>query len=259
MHYPPGVLQELSETDPKGVAIAVATVNHVYVNELVSSNDQRADDNVTKLNAIEPAQDTESTKEAMDSLDQLSDRLDKEEETQNTDNEAETSSNKANGSVVYANLLTEQSNGASAEDLIQFDGNSNGSGQSHQENTDTSKTVEEETEEEPNPDYDIKAVRFHTEVLDADENKLEPLRNKEEEQLENTEEDIDTSEKADSDNEQNTQADAFDKTTDAPASLINDESEKDNLDEEIPADGERAEEEINSPNFYFAEEVSTHF
>lgn len=35
---------------------------------------------------------------------------------------------------------------------------------------------DEDEGEEPNPDYNIKAVRFSTQVLDADENKLEPLK-----------------------------------------------------------------------------------
>lgn len=85
-----------------------------------------------------------------------------------------------NTNIVYAQVEMppdNQSNnfteGDEAEaDLIRF-GN---------ENLDNANHADEEKEsvtaDEPNPDYDVKQVRFHSEVLDADENKLEPLKNK---------------------------------------------------------------------------------
>ncbi|XP_061196044.1 cadherin-87A-like [Saccostrea echinata] len=66
------------------------------------------------------------------------------------------------------------------------------------------KREQNEDEDEPNPDYEVKAVRFSTQVLDTDENKFEPLKEKDStdakkdeesgEDIDEREEDIDSQE-----------------------------------------------------------------
>lgn len=66
-------------------------------------------------------------------------------------------------------------------DLITFDSESNNVANGQWDNESETSAPDNEIEEEPQPDYNQKQVRFHTEVLDAGENKIEPLKVKSEE------------------------------------------------------------------------------
>ena len=110
------------------------------------------------------------------------------------------------------------------------------------------KQIEEE-DEEPNPDYDVKAVRFSEQVLDTEENKFEPLREKEDhaelKKDEESGEDIDD----DVDDDDVVVEDHEDEESTADVNEEVDER-KDDKDDDF-GDGiesERTDEEILSPN-----------
>lgn len=241
------------------------------MNEIPYTNaeNQELSDEETR-NEIDKTSDRErstSVNEAMEHLAQLTDRLDKEEEPLTTDSDLPTNLNTStNGNVTYANLVIGPETISRPNDLIDFDSDENDKAHKVSE---SEQNENKDEEDEPNPDYDIKAVRFHSEVLDADENKLQPLRVKEEE----TKQEEEQNDAADADGEgtdvsENTNYEEGEDDIDTTA--INDPDthfDKDNQESEheqdYSADGEKTEEEINSPEmngqFYFAEEASTYF
>lgn len=90
-------------------------------------------------------------------------------------------------------------------------------------------------DEEPHPDYELKAVRFSAQVLDTEENKFEPLREKEDKpdlrKDEESGEDLD-------DEENNVES----------GEHVNEELEEDKDDFGDGIENERTDEEILSPN-----------
>ncbi|XP_052243234.1 protocadherin Fat 3-like [Dreissena polymorpha] len=119
-------------------------------------------------------EESTSVKEAMDSLDQSLYSEENERQTvvnsEDLTDEAIESNQETPGSsdnVIYANVKMNKT---------ESDG-SNSLG-----NTDTLSNFKAQDVmiEEPNPDYDRKEVRFSAEVLDADENKMTPLKVKDE-------------------------------------------------------------------------------
>lgn len=244
------------------LAPAVAAVNHVYANTNAPSS-EREDIPIEEQNTdTETGRErTKSESEAIASLDQLSDRLNKEDQTfaqHETNNNDTATNNHTNGNAVYANLdsnderVIPEDTGSS---LMQFP---------EYENCKEADNNQDagEADEEPNPDYDIKAVRFHTEVLDADENKLQPLKIKEEEEPENEQMEDGRNENIDSSKQHNETLDhnqsahlvTPDISTTFKTSVDEDGTGDDNVQEDSTG-GEKAEEEIE---FYFGEE-STHF
>ena len=226
--------------------------------DITANTDNRKSSNYETPDAY----DTSSEKEAMESLAQLTDRLDKEDVPVTTENETlQESSNGTNGNVVYANLVVGRPVDSSrSDDLIHFDNSDTTSEGGKEQHDDTND--DKVDDEEPNPDYDVKAVRFHTEVLDADENKLQPLKVKGEDggsghdTSGEQQEDTDNTDKPNDD--ENTEA-ILDQSTEA----TNEDDDNTDGPSRHTGDGEKSEEEINSPDmkgqFYFAEEASTYF
>ncbi|XP_052811856.1 cadherin-23-like isoform X2 [Mya arenaria] len=237
--------------------------------------------------------DNTSVKEAFDSLDQLSDRLDEEDGDRKSDhflvNEPLTDTmaqgnheTNTTDNVVYANKEMEQNDSPRSKvDLITFESDSNKS--------DITETPDEPAgepeDEEPNPDYEIKAVRFNTEVLDADENKLQPLVDKDSKTSPPDETDGENIESGNVNPDyENTRlkVDASDEKFEEQTNEANEVSEPteddhneaiepDNIQNTEDGDGEVEIDEIQSPNnklsehettfgeFYFGTEESTHF
>nr|XP_022301438.1 protocadherin-like wing polarity protein stan isoform X1 [Crassostrea virginica] len=113
-------------------------------------------------------------------------------------------------------------------------------------NSQENKQIEED--EEPNPDYDVKAVRFSEQVLDTEENKFEPLREKEDhaelKKDEESGEDIDDDDDVVEDHEDE------ESTADVNEEVDERKDDKDDKDDDF-GDGiesERTDEEILSPN-----------
>lgn len=99
-------------------------------------------------------------------------------------------------------------------------------------------------DEEPNPDYEVKAVRFSAQVLDTEENKFEPLREKEDKpdlrKDEESGEDLDEEEN----NEES-------------CDHVNEDLEEDKEDDFGDGiENERTDEEILSPNEVLQDEKS---
>ncbi|KAL4232758.1 long-chain fatty acid transporter fat1 [Mactra antiquata] len=148
-------------------------------------------------------------------------------------------------------------------DLIHFDNEEVTDNNTNAED-DAPESSIEDLEEEPNPDYDIKQVRFHTEVLDADENKIEPLKVKTEE-IEIKEDNSDEAVVADTDDEAvNNENDADDADM-IDGSAVNvsqtsgyssDNTSSGEHDTEINENEDRLEEE---KDFYFETIESTQF
>ncbi|XP_062620119.1 protein dachsous-like [Saccostrea cucullata] len=121
---------------------------------------------------------------------------------------------------------------------------------------DDNKNEQNEDKDEPNPDYEVKAVRFSTQVLDTDENKFEPLKEKDTTDAKKDEEsgeDIDDGEEEDDDEEDDDSRENLDQGKDDD---FGDGIEIERPDEEIlspnetlPDDNEA--EEDNTPRFAF--------
>lgn len=137
----------------------------------------------------------------------------------------------------------------SSKDLINFDSESNG------EESDSKNNVEEE----PQPDYNEKQVRFHSEVLDADENKLEPLKIKTEEEIE-----AEGATQPGENNEADESLDNYKDTTEKPDTeqdldKVNDADDADPV--PLAEDTGRLEEEMNSheDNVPYIEQIQDDF
>lgn len=158
----------------------VAAVNVGYVREATTPVIE------TGIYGANESAESTSVKEAIDCLENS---LDKEEGAESLHGHvfapddvtgAEKEEALEKGNHVSERSAVRNENEANS-DLINFDSESNKSAEEGQGTT--------EDEDEPNPDYDVKAVRFNTEVLDTDENKLTPLKDKEE--VEGTEDEND--------------------------------------------------------------------
>lgn len=108
-------------------------------------------------------------------------------------------------------------------------------------------TIENENmddEEEPNPDYEVKAVRFSAQVLDTEENKFEPLREKED--------------KTDLRKDEESGEDLDDEANNVEAGdHVNEDLEEDKEDDFGDGiENERTDEEILSPNEVLQDEKS---
>lgn len=257
-------------------SLAVTAVNPAYTSDTVLNTA-----NVSSVPNETPDYENTEVKQA---LDQLTASYKQEDVT--IDSKKETVSEKVdvmpgkgkhdyeNTNIVYAqvemqhrdsnqndgceqNVVNE--NGKRA-DLIHFDDTdyetvTNNAG--HEETVEVNDALEE-----PNPDYDIKQVRFHSEVLDADENKIEPLKNKGEEP--STE---DKSELASrNQNVETEEQDIVHKST--CEADVTDDKEENTIDEEIteqqeqvdgaPENGMSTIERVNGTSF-FGDMESTHF
>nr|XP_022293519.1 protocadherin gamma-B7-like isoform X2 [Crassostrea virginica] len=116
---------------------------------------------------------------------------------------------------------------------------------------DSQENKQIEEDEEPNPDYDVKAVRFSEQVLDTEENKFEPLREKEDhaelKKDEESGEDIDDDDDVDDDDVVVEDHEDEESTADVNEEV---DERKDDKDDDF-GDGiesERTDEEILSPN-----------
>lgn len=110
---------------------------------------------------------------------------------------------------------------------------SNNQNEADSEN-DTNENMDDD--EEPNPDYEVKAVRFSAQVLDTEENKFEPLREKED--------------KADLRKDEESGEDLDDKDNNVESGIhVNEDLEEDKEDDFGDGiENERTDEEILSPN-----------
>ena len=157
-----------------------------------------------------------------------------------------------------------------SNDLMTFDSESSDGTNEQIEEESQFKPENEDIEDEPKPDYNDKQVRFHSEVLDADENKLEPLKVKSEDSMDTEapgELESDDAENSDGgeENDAKDESDKSDTGSNAEIPNVNMDSfdsaeNNDNSMHNTTDDTERLEEEIIAPGeFYFGEEASTHF
>ena len=181
--------QELERTSSDH---AVACINPLFDANLVSENDSG---NVSDVNQDVDGithQNRTNSEQALESLAKLSDMLDKE------DGEPKLAGDMSvlNSETVYTNLVLEseaQDSGivsfkatdnntintnSLTEELLSQEDKNDGIISNLTEQTQTNKDISKE--DEPNPDYDVKQVRFNAEVLDTDDNKFEPLKENEE-------------------------------------------------------------------------------
>lgn len=167
----------------------------------------------------------------------------------------------ANTNIVYANveMIAEQEDESkNNKELVKF-------ANEVVEGINETTTCDEYINEEPNPDYDVKQVRFHSEVLDADANKLGPLK------IEVVE--VEHVDAINNDNVKTNNSDDVNETEEVHDKVTT-EPDVDDLNTYYPSTDdqpERAEDEIDSPEIlvpysecnqdvlYFGNMVSTHF
>lgn len=120
------------------------------------------------------------------------------------------------------------------------------------EYTNTSVNTDNKTEpkgDEPQPDYNVKQVRFSGEVLDTDENKIEPLKEEKLKQKKESEE---------SDSEAESSKEDSSNIPPPPIFLESDDNDEPNF--KFPSDhmdeSDRVDEEINSPTNFLKPEIS---
>lgn len=193
------------EEDPSPVT---SSLNPVYQSEttLMSSTGQTQEEDDSTANPQNEATDVKEV------LQQLSESYEQDmNDSEKVADQSESSGRETDQSVLYAHVVkgadvsTINDNGdtdiaysqsdmqntlegepgedstINNNDLITFDSVSNNETNGQWDNESEAAAPDNEIEEEPQPDYNQKQVRFHTEVLDAGENKIEPLKVKNEE------------------------------------------------------------------------------
>lgn len=193
------------EEDPSPVT---SSLNPVYQSEttLMSSTGQTQEEDDSTANPQNEATDVKEV------LQQLSESYEQDvNDSEKVTDQSESSGGETDQSVLYAHVVkgadvsTINDNGdtdiaysqsdmqntlegepgedstINNNDLITFDSVSNNETNGQWDNESEAAAPDNEIEEEPQPDYNQKQVRFHTEVLDAGENKIEPLKVKNEE------------------------------------------------------------------------------
>ena len=183
--------QDLERTEAKTSDDAIACVNPLFDNALVSENDSgNVSDANQDVEGITNRNRTDS-EQALDSLARLSDMLDKEDSepklaggesvAKSGSGELELNSQSQDIDAVSNEATNDFSITTNNKNIVEQLG-------SQELNNDTArKYSKEQTQidnvvsqtDEPNPDYDLKQVRFNTEVLDTDDNKFEPLKENE--------------------------------------------------------------------------------
>ncbi|XP_053397067.1 cadherin-related tumor suppressor-like [Mercenaria mercenaria] len=294
--------QDFNQNDTSNSpSLATSAVNPVYQSETdvttvvenTHANDYVSDD---------PKDDNTEVKTA---LRQLTDSYEQEDGNADKINDPDDEGNETVPPVVYANVSSLEERGnhdyvntnvvcaqiesvpeqdgetetdaslSRNQDLITFDSESNGDTNEQMDDDNESKSPTDDTSEEPKPDYNEKQVRFHSEVLDADENKLEPLKVKNEDS-----EAMESPEVSATTDAETTDGDlAVDAKYNGDTPIIEPDSDTQlnmsiDKDEEsshisVEEDSDRLEEEIESPQvpyieniqdeFYFGDMESTHF
>ena len=170
--------QELEGTlsDP-----SVACINPLFDGNLMSENDSgNVSDANQDADGITNRNRTDS-EQALESLARLSDMLDKEDREPNLEGISPVSS------LEPATTDAKVTTGSQDDDTVTNELTSSTPNtpsmteqQVAENDTNVNDLIEQtQASKEPNPDYDVKQVRFNAEVLDTDDNKFEPLKENE--------------------------------------------------------------------------------
>ena len=264
--------QDLEQTESKTLEASSSAVNPVYNAVHVSENDSG---NISDLNQdngeeVNEVQRTRTNSEqALESLHRLSDMLDREDsETGLHNNGNSVTLNPESGELINPPLVHETTDIPATKNFLKDADLKLSSLDQPGGETEEQRDINDGNvaSSEPNPDYDVKQVRFSTEVLDTDDNKLEPL--KENEGGRKLPKRIATEENINIDNKSDEEQNAFDVEYNDNKQIDLDETVS-NPDQDTDEPG-WVEEEINIPNnlvnlediekkdFSVSNEASTH-